>query len=735
TNTFEDTTTVEEIVDTWSAPFRNNLGGELPGGFDAIAIDELHSCPDGTPASNNTVAALRQLRAQYPNKLIFVSAVWKLAFSGHRKQKGILYDAQLAAVNQCADLLFMEAYLSETNLQLNLFDAMAKNINARAPGLLKKTIFGLGIPQNRPFPYGDCSPYVEFGDYLDAQIHRIKNSPLTRNMPGIGYWVYYRARGETVIHTSKLTDHYYVKGHTDYYGDGNYSSWLTNPSFEEATAGWDKNSTTSAVVYGNVDDLPNYHGAKFATHQNKAAKMVRGASSGYLAQVATVEPNTTYCLSAWVTGATAKSTFNAGLKVADARGSSHFEAGEEFLNLKPKGTGTKRWQRLSLRFTSESDTQQVRIMLHDSPAVQGSVLYWDFVELEQSYELPRTSGATPATGPRLEPKAYEVGIAPSHITKSTAPLFERDADDWDEVRRNIDFYKVYSTQAVPPKWASQLPTNTFAAFVKKHGIAVDAEFGKFRLCGGAGEGRAAAERAQKMHAWLGQRGLKLRALHLDGPIRRLMGCPGKEKDGMKLGQAAEETAVFLSECRKAFPGTRIGLITNFPNWHYTPEHPGMLGTWTNSTGVHYRDVLEAVYLAARENGNRIDFVEVDCPLNYYRATRNRSESSRPVNNAAKFKALQQWCKERDIEFWLIVNYDTNPQKVAGKPKLGNRLFHDQTLAYIRRLYNDGVFPDGFTIQSWYKLPEEHLPEEGGYSFMHTARDAIRLIRKLFPEEK
>lgn len=106
-----------------------------------------------------------------------------------------------------------------------------------------------------------------------------------------------------------------------------------------------------------------------------------------------------------------------------------------------------------------------------------------------------------------------------------------------------------------------------------------------------------------------------------------------------------------------------------------------------------------------------------------------------MNNAAKFKALQQWCGQRDIEFWLVVNFDTNPQSVAGKAELGNRLFHDQTLAYIRRLRGDGVFPDCFTIQSWYKLPLEHLSEDGGYSFMHTARDAIRLIRELYPNSE
>ena len=213
-----------------------------------------------------------------------------------------------------------------------------------------------------------------------------------------------------------------------------------------------------------------------------------------------------------------------------------------------------------------------------------------------SYMLPLIWAAC-YSARAVEPKPYTIGIAPSHITKPTAPLFSDRMEDWDEVRQAIDFYKIYSLQVTPPKWATGLPVNSFATFTKKHDIAIDAEFGSFALAGGVGEGRAAAERARAMHAWLGHRGLQLRALHLDGPIRRLLGCPGKEDEGRDLNQAAEETAIFLDECRKAFPETKIGLITNFPNWHYTPEHAGMLGSFTDTTGVHYHDVLEAVYEA------------------------------------------------------------------------------------------------------------------------------------------
>jgi hypothetical protein len=121
--------------------------------------------------------------------------------------------------------------------------------------------------------------------------------------------------------------------------------------------------------------------------------------------------------------------------------------------------------------------------------------------------LLATAAGASAADPPLVPKFYEIGIAPSHITKPTAPLFGERVADWDEVRTGIDFYKIYSLQASPPGWASRLPVDSFAGFVKEHAIAVDAEFGDFRSGEHAGEGMAAAERARAMHAWLGHGGL------------------------------------------------------------------------------------------------------------------------------------------------------------------------------------------------------------------------------------
>ena len=44
-------------------------------------------------------------------------------------------------------------------------------------------------------------------------------------------------------------------------------------------------------------------------------------------------------------------------------------------------------------------------------------------------------------GPPLSPKPYRIGIAPSHITQPTAPLFKERAADWDEVRGSINFLR------------------------------------------------------------------------------------------------------------------------------------------------------------------------------------------------------------------------------------------------------------------------------------------------------
>jgi len=61
-----------------------------------------------------------------------------------------------------------------------------------------------------------------------------------------------------------------------------------------------------------------------------------------------------------------------------------------------------------------------------------------FISLGVAWQTGYAADPEQAPGPPLKPKPYQVGIAPSHITTPTAPLFGERAGDWDEVRNNID---------------------------------------------------------------------------------------------------------------------------------------------------------------------------------------------------------------------------------------------------------------------------------------------------------
>ena len=67
--------------------------------------------------------------------------------------------------------------------------------------------------------------------------------------------------------------------------------------------------------------------------------------------------------------------------------------------------------------------------------------------------------------PDLEPKAYQIGIAPSHITIPTDDLF-RHPEQWKEVAGVIQVFKYYGVQAIGVPWARPLPTKLLAEFAK-----------------------------------------------------------------------------------------------------------------------------------------------------------------------------------------------------------------------------------------------------------------------------
>ena len=389
-NKIEEGDSVDSIVEKWSEPFRNTLKGKLPGGFDAISIDELHPWPDGDARSKLAIGALAELKRRYPGKLVIAAVRWQLAASGLKRVKGEIYDRQLRAIRDNVDLVFLECYLNEVNPQFHLFSELAANIERRAPGIIDKTIYGLGIPQNKPFPYGDSSPYVEFGDYLDKQIHTIRNDPLAAKMPGIGYWVFYRARSSTVQHVLNLSRHYYIDGKKSFYGDGDYSSLVKSPSFEKGLAGWKvKGKGAEVISYKEVPDIPAWHSAKFASHGKRLLRTLAASEKEdcTVSQEIAVESETTYILTGWVAapvGTHVSLSYSYSVKNPGNGlfGGGAGSIGSISCGVAKKGEPKYIWSRLSSPITIGSGTTAVTINLRGRT---GKPIYYDFIELERGY--------------------------------------------------------------------------------------------------------------------------------------------------------------------------------------------------------------------------------------------------------------------------------------------------------------------------------------------------------------
>ncbi len=190
------------LVKEWTMPFENSLEGKLPGGFDAISIDELRAEPDGSVEASIVADALREVHRQYPGKRIIVWGSQQLGLSGS-------FDVQLRALQETGSIFIVENYISEGNPQFSLYDEIGQNLSKRYPSLFQHTIFGLGISQTAPYIYDD-RPKQDFSDFIAEQIGYIETNKLLRRMPGIAFWAFYRAKPQTIARLAQSMDEWFT---------------------------------------------------------------------------------------------------------------------------------------------------------------------------------------------------------------------------------------------------------------------------------------------------------------------------------------------------------------------------------------------------------------------------------------------------------------------------------------------------------------------------------------------
>jgi len=368
--------TTDALVAEWRAPFDNDLAGSLPGGYDAIAIDELRANPNGSKQSNRVCAALAELRRLYPNKQIYVAATW------HLGRHAATYSDQLHAANRYVDMLMLEAYLRETRPSYGYFAKWADNLKAVSPDLLHKTVYGLGIAQNG-FVFDEGAD-VGFWGHLDEQFNSIRTDADASKMPGIMFWVYYRS--ETALtpdYVARLVNHYYVRKRTDHFGDGKAEQLVSNPRFETLN-GWSPEAGKSGAVqlfgYESIPNLQNDHDAHGqSSHGRNGLRMIRGSTPNRASfEVGRIDRSKVYTVSAWVMAD--EPDRRAGLRII---GPDDTVIASRQTDLAGRGTRWNEWTRIAFNFRPTSPA--IRIELHDGQASPGTVLYWDFVELEAAY--------------------------------------------------------------------------------------------------------------------------------------------------------------------------------------------------------------------------------------------------------------------------------------------------------------------------------------------------------------
>jgi hypothetical protein len=407
--------TAEELADYWCTALENDLGGGLPGGFDAIAIDEIGES-DGTPESARICTALRLTRERCPDGRIFVWGKWNMG------EGGTFYDPtddELRAVSEYADLFMLEEYICEANVARKTdagFDMLARavqNIQRRVPEVLYKTVLGLNICSSAHETFvGDNSDAADFKDCLDEQFHLLVNEPLLRDLPGVAFYSFSNARPDVIAHVNALIRHYYQQRRTDYYGDGDWRQIVRNPGFEDDGA-WELASSEGGdvriVQYAAEPGAPDRHG--LVSHGKRCLRMVRGATPNEARQTLSLKPRTWYTLTAYCHLPNGRgrpltcAADAAGRPVETRRGQTRWGP----------------WVTPAITFKTGADGTTV-IVLTDEDIPEGSKTYWDFVEIEECRGINRPTVLTKAT---FDPAARQIALEGDNFMPGSTLTIDR----------------------------------------------------------------------------------------------------------------------------------------------------------------------------------------------------------------------------------------------------------------------------------------------------------------------
>jgi len=185
-----------------------------------------------------------------------------------------------------------------------------------------------------------------------------------------------------------------------------------------------------------------------------------------------------------------------------------------------------------------------------------------------------------------------------------------------------------------------------------------------------------------------------------------------EKYNWTYEEAVDKYATYVAGIKAKYPDIKIGIIEaafRF-SWGDPEKFPPEDEDNPKKNYGDLKKVLLDIIEACKKKGTKLDMFQPEYSYSRIEATKN---------GWGKLKAMEEFCKEHDMDFIFLFN-DHHGGNSSDKE------FHEGVMHCLKQVQKNKLYPTIATIQSWYPYPKEELPEDKKYTFMHLAKEFIEV---------
>jgi len=303
--------------------------------------------------------------------------------------------------------------------------------------------------------------------------------------------------------------------------------------------------------------------------------------------------------------------------------------------------------------------------------------------------------------------------------------------NWDFVKNNLDVIE-FPINVVGVNHSKEIPAERLQQLFQiiPEDVAISVQAGGLLnwVEGDENKGEASAAIEIKNFERFADLGGTPDIITLDDPIRRSL-YPNEGKTPLTVEQAADELVDYMHTVRAKFPDVQFVLLVNFPNWGWKGEPAYLLrtddGGITRYDWGDYFEVLTTVF--AKTQGTDVSFtgITVDNPYEYAIGEHVQGEATAHHTGdedwIARIMDLENYVESQGLAFNLIINS-------ARGGKTSDKLFQEETLAYLDIYRARGGSPAAYLVESWYPNPQAVVAETTLYSMTNTVREVISSVK-------